>query len=39
MERFAEFADTWGRKYPAIVKLWENAWEESSRRPRTRTCT
>ncbi|MFB7248623.1 IS256 family transposase [Streptomyces populi] len=28
LERFAEFADTWGRKYPAIVKLWENAWEE-----------
>ncbi|MFI7894685.1 IS256 family transposase [Streptomyces sp. CACIS-1.16CA] len=28
LERFAEFADVWGRKYPAIVKLWENAWEE-----------
>lgn len=28
LERFAEFADAWGRKYPAIVKLWENAWEE-----------
>ncbi|GAA4148682.1 IS256 family transposase [Streptomyces tunisiensis] len=28
MERFAEFADAWGRRYPAIVKLWENAWEE-----------
>jgi transposase-like protein len=27
-ERFAEFADAWGRNYPAIVKLWENAWEE-----------
>ncbi|CAL9674305.1 hypothetical protein SUDANB15_07646 (plasmid) [Streptomyces sp. enrichment culture] len=26
LERFAEFADAWGRKYPAIVKLWENAW-------------
>jgi transposase-like protein len=23
LERFAEFADAWGRKYPAIVKLWE----------------
>lgn len=23
LERFAEFADVWGRKYPAIVKLWE----------------
>jgi hypothetical protein len=28
LERCAEFADGWGRKYPAIVKLWENAWEE-----------
>ncbi|MFF4283687.1 IS256 family transposase [Streptomyces kronopolitis] len=28
LDRFAEFADAWGRKYPAIVKLWENAWEE-----------
>ncbi len=28
LERFAEFADAWGQKYPAIVKLWENAWEE-----------
>lgn len=26
--RFAEFADAWqGRKYPAIVKPWENAWD------------
>lgn len=28
LDRFAEFADAWVRKYPAIVKLWENAWEE-----------
>jgi hypothetical protein len=27
-ERFLEFAETWGRKYPAVVKLWENAWAE-----------
>ena len=27
-ERFLEFAETWGRKYPAIIKLWENAWAE-----------
>jgi transposase-like protein len=27
-ERFLEFAETWGTKYPAIVKLWENAWPE-----------
>lgn len=27
-ERFLEFAEAWGGKYPAIVKLWENAWSE-----------
>jgi transposase-like protein len=27
-ERFLEFAEAWGGKYPAIVKLWENAWAE-----------
>ena len=26
--RFYEFADLWGGKYPAIVKLWEGAWSE-----------
>ena len=25
-ERFSEFTETWGDKYPAIVRLWENAW-------------
>ncbi|UGY93934.1 IS256 family transposase [Streptomyces gobiensis] len=28
LDRFAEFAEVWGKKYPAIVRLWENAWEE-----------
>lgn len=28
LERFAEFADAWGKKYPAIVRLWGYAWEE-----------
>lgn len=28
MERWLEFAETWGGKYPAIVRLWENAWAE-----------
>jgi transposase-like protein len=28
LERFLEFAETWGARYPAIVKLWENAWAE-----------
>uniref|UniRef100_UPI003F688DDC IS256 family transposase n=1 Tax=Streptomyces polyasparticus TaxID=2767826 RepID=UPI003F688DDC len=27
-ERFLEFGETLGKKYPAIVKLWENAWAE-----------
>lgn len=27
-ERFLEFAETWGDRYPAIIKLWENAWAE-----------
>jgi putative transposase len=28
MERWLEFAEAWGTKYPAIVRLWENAWPE-----------
>ncbi|WP_370950361.1 IS256 family transposase [Amycolatopsis sp. cg5] len=27
-ERFGEFADAWGARYPAIVRLWDNAWAE-----------
>jgi transposase-like protein len=27
-ERFAEFDAKWGKTYPAISKLWENAWSE-----------
>ena len=26
--RFAEFAEKWGPRYPAIVGLWRSAWEE-----------
>ena len=26
--RFAEFAEKWGKPYPAIRRLWENAWPE-----------
>jgi putative transposase len=26
--RFEEFADKWGTRYPAIIKLWRSAWEE-----------
>jgi transposase-like protein len=28
LDAFAEFSDTWERKYPAIVRLWTNAWAE-----------
>lgn len=28
LERFVEFTDAWGERYPAIIKLWENAWAE-----------
>jgi putative transposase len=27
-ERFNDFTDQWGARYPAIVQLWENAWAE-----------
>ncbi len=27
-DRFLDFQDAWGGKYPAIVRLWENAWPE-----------
>ena len=26
--RFAEFTETWGGRYPAIISLWRNAWTE-----------
>ncbi|MFG1913201.1 IS256 family transposase [Kribbella sp. NPDC048928] len=27
-ERFSEFAEAWAGRYPAIVRLWDNAWAE-----------
>ena len=27
-ERFAEFEEHWGEKYPAVIKLWRDAWDE-----------
>jgi hypothetical protein len=27
-ERFSEFTTEWGARYPAIVRLWDNAWAE-----------
>ncbi|GAB2836374.1 IS256 family transposase [Actinocorallia aurea] len=28
LERWCEVAETWGGRYPAIVRLWDNAWSE-----------
>src|SRR2546421_4091524 len=28
LDAFAEFSSKWERKYPAIVRLWTNAWPE-----------
>jgi transposase-like protein len=27
-ERWGEFAGKWGEQYPAIIRLWENAWSD-----------
>ena len=27
-DAFDEMAQKWGARYPAIVRLWENAWEQ-----------
>ncbi|MBG6185530.1 transposase-like protein [Arthrobacter sp. CAN_A214] len=27
-DRFLEFQEEWGQKYPAIVRLWSNSWAE-----------
>ena len=27
-ERWGEFAGKWGQQYPAIIRLWDNAWSE-----------
>ena len=26
LDRFAEFSGKWEKRYPAIIRLWENAW-------------
>jgi hypothetical protein len=28
LERFLEFQEAWGRKYPAVIRLFESAWAE-----------
>jgi putative transposase len=30
LDRFAEFSGKWEKRYPAIIRLWENAWAGSS---------
>jgi transposase-like protein len=28
LDRFAEFGEKWEKRYPAIIRLWTNAWAE-----------
>jgi transposase-like protein len=28
LDAFADFSGTWEKRYPAIIRLWENAWAE-----------
>jgi transposase-like protein len=28
LDRFAEFGEKWEQRYPAIIRLWQNAWAE-----------
>ena len=28
LDRFADFSGKWEKRYPAIIRLWENAWSE-----------
>jgi transposase-like protein len=28
LDAFAEFSETWEKKYPAIIRLWTHAWAE-----------
>ncbi|MFI5987878.1 hypothetical protein ACIBEA_44395, partial [Streptomyces sp. NPDC051555] len=30
-ERFLEFSEKWGTKYPAVIKMWSDAWAEMVR--------
>ena len=27
-EALDQLAETWGQRYPAVIRLWENAWEQ-----------
>ena len=33
LDRCAEFSGKWEKRYPAIIRLWENAWAEFVRIP------
>jgi putative transposase len=26
--RFVDFSDTWGEKYPAMIRSWQTSWAE-----------
>jgi putative transposase len=45
LDQFAEFSGKWEKRYPAIIRLWENAWAEFvpflgfDREIRTLICT
>ena len=45
LDHFAEFSQKWEKRYPAIIRLWENAWAEfvpflrCDREIRTIICT
>ena len=45
LDRFADFSGKWEKRYPAIIRLWENAWAEFvpflafDREIRTMICT
>ena len=34
LDRFADFSGKWEKRYPAIIRFWENAWAESVLFPR-----
>ncbi|WP_346769406.1 transposase [Planctomonas sp. JC2975] len=34
-DRFEEFTQAWGERYPAIIQLWRNSWAEFVPTPRT----
>jgi putative transposase len=39
LDWFAEFSEKWEKRYPAVIRLWVNAWAEFVPFPRTRSRT